>query len=209
MRRTGTQLARLLLVEGSSDERIVRHICKAYPGLPSFDIRACGGWSGLRVEIRQQLVVEGRMALGIMADANSDRFEKWGDIAQEVSKAPVLGSPIPSEPEHGGTVLDGAPKVGVWLMPDNQSSGELEDFVATLIPDDDPIWPLAREYIQAIPAEHKKFSDSHTVKAQVYAWTAALRSPGGLLSAATQHSQLSTMSVPARTLVDWIQRLFE
>ena len=26
---------------------------------------------------------------------------------------------------------------------------------------------------------------------------------------ATQHSQLSTMSVPARTLVNWIQRLFE
>ena len=54
-------------------------------------------------------------------------------------------------------------------MPDNQSPGELEDFVATLIPDDDPIWPLAKEYIHAIPTEHKKFSESHTVKAQVYA----------------------------------------
>ncbi len=94
-------------------------------------------------------------------------------------------------------------------MPDNRSPGELEDFVATLIPDDDPIWPLAREYIDTIPAEHKKFSDSHTVRAQVYAWTATLRSPGGLLSAATQHSQLSTMSEPARTLVGWIRRLFE
>ncbi len=55
MRRTGTQSARLLLVEGSSDKRIVQHICKAYADLPSFDIHACGGWSGLRVEIRQQL----------------------------------------------------------------------------------------------------------------------------------------------------------
>ena len=89
MRGMGTQSARLLLVEGSSDKRIVRHICKAYADLPSFDIHACGGWSGLRVEIRQQLVVEGRMALGIMADANGDRFGKWCEIVREVSKARV------------------------------------------------------------------------------------------------------------------------
>lgn len=155
------------------------------------------------------MVVEERLALGIIADANSDLLRKWQEVVQEVRKAGVGDVHIPDGPVRGGTVLDAAPRVGAWLMPDNRSDGELEYFVATMIPEADPIWLLARSYIDTIPPEHKKFSAHHTVRAQVYAWTVALQSPGGLLSAATRPSQLDTTSEHARRLVDWIQHLFE
>ena len=36
-------------------------------------------------------------------------------------------------------------------MPDNRSTGELEDFVGSMIPSGDPVWPLSEAYIEGIP----------------------------------------------------------
>lgn len=188
---------------------MISYVCKAYTGLPDFGIRDCGGWPGLKKVIRLELDAEGRSVLGIIADANGDLLGKWREISAEVHSASVEVAHLPEEPACGGTVMDGSPRVGVWLMPDNHSDGELEDFVAGMILDADPIWPLARRYIDTIPREYRKFSTHHTTKAQVYAWTAALRSPGGLLSAATERSPLDRTSEHARCLVDWIRALFD
>ncbi len=32
------------------------------------------------------------------------------------------GVNVPKQPKHGGVVIEGSPRIGVWLMPDNQSS---------------------------------------------------------------------------------------
>jgi len=36
-------------------------------------------------------------------------------------------------------------RLGVWLMPDNQNPGKLEDFFALLVPPDDPCWGWSEE----------------------------------------------------------------
>ena len=69
------------------------------------------------------------------------------------------------------------PRVGIWLMPDNQSLGELEDFVAQMIPDNDPVWPLSQDYIDRIPEEHREFNENKTSTAEVYAWLATREDP--------------------------------
>ena len=69
------------------------------------------------------------------------------------------------------------PRVGIWLMPDNQSLGELEDFVAQMIPDNDPVWPLSQDYISRIPEEHREFAENKTSTAEVYAWLATREDP--------------------------------
>ena len=69
------------------------------------------------------------------------------------------------------------PRVGVWLMPDNQSPGELEDFVAQMIPDGDPVWPLSQDYIDGIPVSDRKFAHGKTLRAKIHAWLAAREDP--------------------------------
>ena len=59
------------------------------------------------------------------------------------------------------------------VLPDNASTGELEEFVADMIPDGDPVWPLSEEYIDSIPAQHRKFIASKTPRAKLHAWLAA------------------------------------
>ena len=59
------------------------------------------------------------------------------------------------------------PRVGIWLMPDNASTGELEDFVMQLIPEDDSVWPLSKQYIGEIPQADRKFREDKTRRAEL------------------------------------------
>ena len=94
-------------------------------------------------------------------------------------------------------------------MPDNQAHGELEDFVATMIRSDDPIWPLSKAYVNGIPSEHRKFRAHKVQRAQVYAWTSTLRNPGGLLAAATAEADLNVYSELGRMFAKWLGDLFD
>lgn len=63
-------------------------------------------------------------------------------------------------------------------MPDNREPGELEDFTQRLIPDHDPVWPLARDYVAGIPESNRKFRPGKVSRAEVHAWLATRESPG-------------------------------
>lgn len=197
----------ILLVEDLSDKRLISHLREMHGNLPDFHIRRCRGWGGLKREIRLQIDVDDRLMIGIIADADDELSTRWSDICQEVQRA-QKGTALPAQPEFGGTIVGGKPRIGIWIMPDNRSQGELEDFVAAMVPEDDPIWPLAMNYIDTIPPEHRRFLDHKVQKARVYAWTATLKSPGGLLSAATSEANLNVDSENCLMLISWLRQLF-
>lgn len=64
----------------------------------------------------------------------------------------------------------GIPRIGIWIMPNNAASDGLEDFIAAMMPSNDPVWPLSEGYIESIPEDDRKFNN--ILKAQVYAWLA-------------------------------------
>ena len=68
-------------------------------------------------------------------------------------------------------------------MPDNRRSGELEDFVQTMIPEGDPICPLSQKYIDDIPSEEREFSEGKELRAKLHAWLATRKEPGRMGSA--------------------------
>ena len=171
---------RILLVEGATDKHVVSHICaKLSPTIPQFHIEAKNGVSQLLDAIYQAVIIPERTVLGIMLDANDHPAGRWQAIADRLRKA---GIELPSFPQPEGVVIDsdpstGLPCVGVWMMQDNQSPGELEDFLKEMIRDDDPVWPLAQRYIDGIPPEHRKFQEGKRLRAQVHAWLAAQEEP--------------------------------
>ena len=96
------------------------------------------------------------------------------------------------------------PRVGVWLMPDSESEGQLENFVAAMIPENDIVWPLAQNYIESIPESHQP---APLIKAQVHAWLAA-RSKPRPMGTAIKAGDFDTMASLATRFVDWFERLF-
>ena len=92
-------------------------------------------------------------------------------------------------------------------MPDNQRTGELEDFVADMIPRDDPVWPRARQYIDGIPKADRKFKEGKLTRAYVHAWLAARNKPRPM-GTAVEVNDLRHDSTNAASLVGWLNRLF-
>ena len=169
---------RLLLVEGSDDQHVVRHLWERRygRGVP-FQISPRGGVDGVIESIRNEARVLGRQALGILVDSNNDPTTRWQSISDRIAS---VGIQAPATPHRDGTDIaatDDTPRIGIWLMPNNQSLGELEDFVAEMIPDNDPVWPLSQDYISRIPDEYREFAENKASTAEVYAWLAAREDP--------------------------------
>ena len=155
-RPASEQPARILLVEGQNDRHVVLHLCNRDSHfqiieptdseesdapyvviLPkpssSFHIMVTNGINNLLDSIGPQIIVPDRQAVGILVDANDDFTARWDAVANRLSQE---GIDPPASPDSAGTIIDteSKPRVGIWLMPDNTSPGELEDFVVQMIP---------------------------------------------------------------------------
>lgn len=92
-------------------------------------------------------------------------------------------------------------------MPDNAATGQLEDFIRELIPEDDPVLPRASNYIKGIPRGERKFKPQKTQRAIIHAWLAAREEPRKM-GAAIRARDLDANAVPAEALMAWLRRLF-
>ena len=140
---------KLLLVEGLDDKHVVEHLCREVAHDLTFVCKETRGSDPLLKAISVETKLDGRRALGIVMDANDDLAARWQAIDHRLRGADVQ---LPDQPAHGGTVIDNDPRVGVWLMPDNSGPGELENFVAELVPKDDPVGLLPSSTLMASPA---------------------------------------------------------
>ena len=122
---------RVLLVEGVDDKHVVWHLREHHQDVPSFEILDKDGFPNLKSAIGPEIKVSGRTALGILADANQSPTDRWREIAHQVQKA---GVEPPAQMAQTGAIVGNRPRVGIWLMPDNNSVGQLEDFIERLMP---------------------------------------------------------------------------
>ena len=196
---------RVLLVEGPDDEHVVSHLCARQPNMPEFKIKQKGGINELANAIEGEIKVSGRQSVGVLVDANADPSARWQSITDRLRAA---GVNAPARMRAEGSVILGQPRVGIWLMPNNQNPGEIEDFVHTLIPNDDPVWPLATQYIDGIPPEYRRFTDAKVSRAKIHAWLAAREEPR-LMGAAIGTGELSADRTLALNLINWLRALFD
>ena len=204
MRHGEAPPAKLLLVEGPDDKHVVEHLRRRLASDLAFRCEDKGGIGPLLDAIDVEIATDGRVALGILMDANDDLAARWHAIRHRLRDTNVK---LPEQPAPGGTVVNGDPRVGVWLMPDNSTPGELENFVAELVPKDDPVWPLAERYIDSIPSEHRQFSTGKELRAKLHAWLATRQEPRKM-GAAIGTAELDAGGALAGQFADWLRTLF-
>lgn len=196
--------ANVLLVEGVDDKHVVWHLCsKLAPDL-EFDCLEKGSYGQLLRAIPVEMKVPGREAVGILMDADDDISARWEAIHYRVNDT---SNTFPNALLPSGTILTGKPRVGIWLMPDNQNAGELEDFVLQLLPADDPVWPRAERFVEGIPEMHREFRPQKVRRAKIHAWLATRQKPRQM-GAAIGAGSLNATAPAAKALVDWLTALF-
>ena len=195
---------RILLVEGGDDEHVVSHLCSCREDIPEYSIRNSNGFPRLKDAIGPEIKVSGRTALGVLADADEYPNRRWQAIVEQLRR---VGVNPPNQIVSGGAIVGDNPRVGSWLMPDNKAPGQLEDFIESLIPVGDPVWPRAQRYVERIPSADRKFSANKVVRAKVHAWLATRREPRRMGSAIGT-GDLDSGARPAVEFIDWLRRLF-
>ena len=93
-------------------------------------------------------------------------------------------------------------------MPDNQHGGELEDVVHAMIPENDPMLPRARRYINGIPEKDRKFANAKLTKAHVHAWLASCKRPRPMGTAISAGDLRHDVPI-TNAFVGWLRELFE
>ena len=198
----------ILLVEGRDDQNVIWQISGRNRDIPDFEIASKGGIRPLLDSVRQEVRDPDRQVVGILADANADLQARWDAVSDRLRQE---GFTLPRTPDVDGTIIpetDDLPRVGIWLMPDNESAGELEDFVARMIPADDPVLPLSVDYIEGIPIADRKFTENKTQRAKVHAWLAAREDPRQM-GQAIRARDLEVNGELCEKFVVWLRKLFE
>jgi hypothetical protein len=120
---------------------------------------------------------------------------------------------VPETPEANGTIIDppaGAflPRVGIWIMPDNQARGILEDYLCFLVPAGSRLFDHVIASVSSIPASERRFSELTNPKAVIHTWLAWQEEPGKPLGTAITARYLDPHVAQVDVLVSWLTRLF-
>lgn len=203
-----------LLVEGKDDQHVVWNLCKRHQLPERFSVEASrqgeGGVDQLLESIPVRLKIARLRALGIMLDADTNLQSRWQAICTRLQQAGYLD--LPEIPDSIGTLIvqAGKPKVGIWIMPDNQLPGMLENFVTNLIPRDDQLLAMAASTLTSIETQNlQKYALIHHAKALIHTWLAWQETPGQPLGQAITAKVLQHDSPLALLFVQWLDRLFD
>ena len=196
---------RVLIVEGEDDKHVILQLCIRIGFQPEFNIVSKGGIGNILKGISPDVKAPDRKAVGFVVDADDHIGNRWDEVSEKLQGA---GIETPSNPDLAGTVIEGMPRIGIWLMPNNQLAGELEDFVQTMMPSSDQIWTRSQAYINNIPEEHRTFLPGKVLKAQLWAWLATRKLPGRM-GAAIKAEELEIDVEYCIRFVGWLRRLFQ
>jgi hypothetical protein len=208
---------RLLVVEGTDDCHAISHLAAQHGLESSFGIwqgegdrGAIDGFAGFLAKSQKRPSV-----LGIVLDCDASEDgqqaaseRRWAQIAATLASYPYE---LPSGPRKAGTILadiEGYPRIGVWLMPDNESEGMLEDFLLQLA----PLAAVAFAKECAKSARLQAFGNyktAHESKAVAHTYLAWQDEPGKPLGIAIKARQFDSSNPFADHFIQWLRDMFQ
>lgn len=200
-----------LLVEGKNDQHVIWALCETHEVPEVFKVITPqdGGIDALLSGLPLRLQQESLQTLGVVVDADDNPKARWDSI---VSTLDTLGyQNLPSQVVENGTIVDDLllPRVGVWIMPDNQVAGMLEDFVSYLVPEEDSLLEIVDNTLAEIESRQiQEYSLTHRAKARIHTWLAWQETPGQPMGQAITARVLQHDQPIAQTFVAWLNRLF-
>ncbi|MDF5728276.1 MAG: hypothetical protein PUP92_09620 [Rhizonema sp. PD38] len=170
---------KVLLVEGIDDCHVVMALCAAHQVPEIFGLYECNGDKNVLKRLNALIVRPNHpQVIGVILDADSPTLEgRWESIKGKLSH---YSYKFPNTPDIDGTIIESIadkPRLGFWLMPNNQDSGKLEDFCAELA--EPSSLAFARECVEEAQAkEATTFKTIDFSKALIHTYLAWQDEPG-------------------------------
>lgn len=211
------EVSKILMVEGIDDKHVIKRLMErrklSYTDDMESFINESAGLPKLLNKL--PLAIEGGSyeIIGVIVDTDTDLAERWRTLRNILKHAGYQN--VPDAPKAEGLILedDELPKIGCWLMPNNHLPGNLEDFVALLIADDDTLLPIAKDTVEKLIAEgHHRFTIPKKSKAVIHTWLAWQEFPGTRLGSAITAKYAKQYIMDERkgiAFINWLQGLFK
>lgn len=200
---------KVLLVEGVDDCHVVMALCAAHRVPETFGLYECNGDTNVLKRLNALIVRPNHpQVIGVMLDADSPSLEgRWESIKSKLSH---YSYKLPQNPDINGTIVNGTedePKLGFWLMPNNQISGKLEDFCAELA--EQKSLAFAKECVEQAQEEGATtFKALDMSKAIIHTYLSWQDEPGRPLGQAITKQALRPSTEIAIRFTDWLKLLF-
>ena len=225
-----------LFVEGKTDKYVIVQLLKNH-GLFAHDddtktktpdkvqvvvsvIKSTEGSSGSKSEILDDIPIRLRSpkhsAIGYIIDADDPAFTDWNlqktwqSVCDRLEKTSVDVEKRDAMPADGFYGLQSKTNtlIGVWLMPDNQRDGSVEDFLRELIDEGDRIASFAETSTRCAKDDHGAlFPEKDFKKAAIETWLAWQEEPGMSFGTAFQKDCLQKNKPLAERFVAWVRNL--
>lgn len=198
-----------LLVEGNDDKHVVLALCTKFEICQNFEIIDCKGIDNLIDQIPARLKEPDIEAFGFVVDADSDLHSRWNRLKQLLS---LQGFNIPEDLPKNGLIVSesGQISIGIWMMPDNNLNGMLEDFISFLVPSNDSLLPIVKDHLNNIEAKKlNEYKLIHKSKAIIHSWLAVQEDPGTPMGLSITKKYLSTDDDICLKFVNWMKELFK
>ncbi len=174
-----------------------------------------GGDKRLLQSTDARLDTSGLERLAIVIDADDKGpARRWDSIRDRLVNEGYEADLLPRSADATGVVIELPSRRGrkpirfsLWVMPDNQSTGMLEDFVAKMIREDDEMLPYVTDFLSKIPGEEIRYKKVHASKARLHAWLAVSERPGRPMGQAIKaESHLDANHASVEPLLNWIRQ---
>jgi hypothetical protein len=222
---------KLLLVEGLDDLFVIAEVFETATGTPwepvkgqrLVEIEQCGSDDQVLTRLGVRWKESGRRLVGVVIDADQTGT-RWAQVRAHAPSE--IRDQLPDALAPGGLVVeaDRGRRFGVWIMPDNQSRGALENFLAQLrtsmpaalgehvLASMHTARALMRAHADANPdldPPLKPWLEVHAHKAEIHTWLAWQEPPGARLHEAVRSRALDPRAPLAQAFVDWMKRLYD
>lgn len=199
-----------LLVEGKDDQSVIWSLAKKFALIENFDVIDCENYEKAIDSLPLRIKSSGINTVGIIVDADEDLESKWKSIIQRLQK---YGYQIPVQIPIEGLIIEKSNdfdvKVGVWIMPNNNTKGKVEDFVRFLIPDNDNLREVTDNTLEFIESKKiNKYEPKDKAKAYIHTWLAWQKTPGQRMGTAITSNYFNLDVEECHNFINWLKLLF-
>jgi hypothetical protein len=221
---TPVNASHVLLLEGDDDKYFFNKLCVLFNLNPDIKVavpkdfnsqNSKGGVFESLPPLLKQLADGSLSKLAVIVDADYEEQHGLGyqKTIQKITDLLTLQDFVliqNAENHVTGLIFENGAELanfGLWVMPNNQNSGMLEDFVKTCIKTDElSLFNHAQQVVHAI--SEPKFKPHHYAKAEVATWLAWQKQPGHGLYCAVKDDLLNTDHALFQELAHWLKKIF-
>lgn len=203
----------VLLVEGKDDQHVIWSLLEQYQVPELFVVKDCDGIENLLRDVSLRLTTPTMYKnIGVVMDADVNikgRYDAFRSVLESTGMYDFSQIGL----SETGTLIkpsdDNFPVFGLWLMPNNQSNGMLEDFVMTLADENDVLMSESDTVLASLEQRSlNRYTPEHRSKAKIHTYLAWQEEPGKPMGQAITARVLHAESESAKVFIEWIKRLF-